>query len=286
MTEPPQLFSWAVDKDWQFTHLDTVNITTSSFYFSEDGKIAFSAGGSGGRINAIDDDGAIGQQLDEVFFVPKEEIVNVDETRAEVLYGGHAFDMNVNRKAFVPHLGMNAIYTYDIAENWTADLLSVNLGPTHGDGPRNSYPTKDGKLLYMITEHNVRGKSTFRGNTAQPSRNGIFLFTSTRSWNNTEANGYAAAFELGCQGYLKSEEALTFYEAPLTLVSAGGLRVAFWEDETNQDPAGVTDYMYLSDTSEGFMYVLGWTPSNHSLDKVAEIQYPDNATPYEAVWLD
>lgn len=46
--------------------------------------------------------------------------------------------------------GMNSIFMYDIAENGTATPLSINLSPTEGDGPRNSYPSKDGKLLYVV----------------------------------------------------------------------------------------------------------------------------------------
>jgi carboxy-cis,cis-muconate cyclase len=46
---------------------------------------------------------------------------------------------------------MNSIYMYDIAENGTARLLSINLSPSDGDGPRNSYPSKDGKLLYVVS---------------------------------------------------------------------------------------------------------------------------------------
>jgi hypothetical protein len=30
MSEPPQLFSWAIDENWEFTHLDTVNISKSN----------------------------------------------------------------------------------------------------------------------------------------------------------------------------------------------------------------------------------------------------------------
>lgn len=131
----------------------------------------------------------------------------------------------------------------------------------------------------------MRGQYTYRSNTVQQSRDGKYLFTSTRGWNNTEANGWVAAFELGCNGYLRSEDAVTFYKAPVTLGSAAGLRVAYWEDETNSDPNGLTDYMYLSDTSEGWMYILGWTPSSYTLDAVASLHYPDNAAPYEAVWL-
>lgn len=118
------------------------------------------------------------------------------------------------------------------------------------------------------------------------SRDGKYLFTSTRSWNNTEANGYVAAFALNDDGLLKSEKAVAFYEAPVTLGSAGGLRVAPWQDGTNSNPNGITDYMYLSDTSDGWMFILGWTPSNHTLDVVASLHYPDNSTPYEATWLD
>lgn len=120
------------------------------------------------------------------------------------------------------------------------------------------------------------------------SRDGKYLFTSTRGWNNTEANGWVGAFALKKSGHLKSEEAVTYYKAPLTLGSAAGLRVAFWEDEDtySANGKGITDYMYLSDTSEGYMYILGWNPSEKKLEEVASLRYPDDAAPYEAVWLD
>ncbi|KAM5354539.1 hypothetical protein ACJ41O_001186 [Fusarium nematophilum] len=313
MSEPPRIFSWAVSQDFEFSHLDTVNVTTSSCYFSDNGEYAFTAGGSGARINALTEDGGIGEEVHEMFYVPEQEIPRVDKTRSAVasLYGAHGFDVNVNNKGFIPHLAWDAIFMYDIFENGTANLLSINLSPEVGDGPRNSFPSKDGKFLYVITEHSqyldvyeiketalkhrqratvipndLRGKYTYRSNTVQMSRDGRYLFTSTRGWNNTEANGWVAAFELGRSGLLKSEDAVTFYKAPLTLGSAAGLRVAFWEDETTRGRKGVTDYMYLSDTSEGYMYVLGWTPSKKKLEQIAELHYPDDAAPYEAVWLD
>lgn len=132
----------------------------------------------------------------------------------------------------------------------------------------------------------MRGKFTYRSNAAQLSRDGKYIFTSTRGWNNTEANGWVAAFALNDRGHLKSEIALSYYKAPLTLGAAAGLRVAFWEDETNSDPNGLTDYMYLSDTSEGIMYILGWTPSTNTLSEVTSYKYETGASPYEAVWLD
>ena len=45
---------------------------------------------------------------------------------------------------------MNAIWMYDIGSDGMATLQSINMSPTPGDGPRNSYPTADGKLLYVV----------------------------------------------------------------------------------------------------------------------------------------
>lgn len=131
----------------------------------------------------------------------------------------------------------------------------------------------------------VRNKYTFRSDAVQLSRDRSTIFASTRS-SNTTANGWVAAFKLDEDGKLESSEALTYYEAPLSLGVAGGLRVAFWEDETNADPSGVTDYMYLSDTQEGYMYILDWTPATNTISEVAALKYPDHVKPYEAVWLD
>ncbi|KAF6813048.1 hypothetical protein CMUS01_12930 [Colletotrichum musicola] len=199
MIEPPRIFSWAVSEDFTFTHLDTVNVN--------DGKYTFSAGGPGARINLIAEDGGIGEQIDEMFYVPKLDIEDVDKTRQAVLYGAHAFDVNVNRKG-----GWDAIFMYEIGEEGKADLLSINLTPSPGDGPRNSYPTADGKLLYVINKHSQ----------------------------------YLDVYEVGNTRLEHSQRATVIPEG-----SAAGLRVAFWEDETNSAPGGVTDYIYLSDTSEG-----------------------------------
>lgn len=39
---------------------------------------------------------------------------------------------------------------YDIYKNGTAELLSINLSPEEHDGPRNVYPSEDGKWLYVV----------------------------------------------------------------------------------------------------------------------------------------
>lgn len=65
--------------DWQLTCT-----ATSSCYFSDDGDYVFSVGGPGARINAITEDGGIGEKVDEMFFVPQQDVQNVDKTREAV----------------------------------------------------------------------------------------------------------------------------------------------------------------------------------------------------------
>lgn len=44
------------------------------------------------------DDGGIGEQVDEVFFVPQEDIPNVDKTRQAVVRTGHKHTCRCNEK--------------------------------------------------------------------------------------------------------------------------------------------------------------------------------------------
>jgi carboxy-cis,cis-muconate cyclase len=39
---------------------------------------------------------------------------------------------------------------YDINDDGSAYLLCTNLSPELGDGSRNSFPSEDGKLLYVV----------------------------------------------------------------------------------------------------------------------------------------
>lgn len=113
MSEPPRIFSWSVSENFEFTHMDTVNISkskflpsklplsaswglfslltipwckaTSSCYFSDNGDYVFTAGGPGARINALTEDGGIGEEVHEMFYVPPEDIPDVDKTRSAVV---------------------------------------------------------------------------------------------------------------------------------------------------------------------------------------------------------
>lgn len=58
---------------------------SSSCYISDDGEYAFSAGGPTAHIHAISENGGIGEQIDELLFIPEQEIPNVDKTRNAVV---------------------------------------------------------------------------------------------------------------------------------------------------------------------------------------------------------
>jgi carboxy-cis,cis-muconate cyclase len=60
-------------------------LATSSCYLSDDGEFAYSAGGPGARINALTDDGSLGEEVQEMLYVPKEDIEDVNKTRSAVV---------------------------------------------------------------------------------------------------------------------------------------------------------------------------------------------------------
>lgn len=57
---------------------------------------------------------------------------------------------------------------YDIGEEGKAHLLSINLTPYPGYGPRNSYTTAttaDGKLLYVVSARSNKSRRMDGGRT-------------------------------------------------------------------------------------------------------------------------
>jgi carboxy-cis,cis-muconate cyclase len=121
MSEPPLISSWFRTHNNKLTHINTANISdcsldlscssatltpaaTSSFYISDNGDHAFSVGGYGARINALDNGGSTGNLTDEMFCILKQEIGKVGRTRAAMFYSAHGFDVNMNKKDLHPIL--------------------------------------------------------------------------------------------------------------------------------------------------------------------------------------
>jgi len=119
-------------------------------------------------------------------YVPQQDISNVDKTRSAVVCGSDTpnYESHVTngkcvsctalmalismqiisgwyrtcklcltilqQARLMQNSAWDAVFMYNIAENGTSKLLSINLSPEAGDGPRNVYPSKNGKWLYMV----------------------------------------------------------------------------------------------------------------------------------------
>lgn len=74
--------------------------------------------------------------------------------RSPQRYGSHSIDLSpATKQAFVPHVGRNSIYIYDVNPDGT--LAFTAEAPSFGnhDGPRHVVPSPDGQKLYVVTEH-------------------------------------------------------------------------------------------------------------------------------------
>lgn len=120
----------------------------------------------------------------------------------------------------------------------------------------------------------------YRGNTLRFSRDGHFIFASTRG--SSGLHGYVAAFELDSKGYLKSEEPVAHYEMPFSGGIAGAIEPAFWK---GSEGINAHDYLLLVDEERGSVSVLGWSGGLRQFKEVASTSLPEGATASHAIWL-
>jgi carboxy-cis,cis-muconate cyclase len=172
----PSLSSWSIGESYDtLQHLNTVPIserhlfssrnlikrstflaaTSSYLQITPDSKRLYSAGGPTGEVHSLAVDGSIGIKLQELLYVEPDELAQADKTRVALRYGSHGIDINLaTKQAFVPHLGSNSIYMYDVLANGGLNL--VNKAESFGngkDGPRHVIFSEDGTTLYTVTEH-------------------------------------------------------------------------------------------------------------------------------------
>jgi carboxy-cis,cis-muconate cyclase len=131
-----------------------------------------------------------------------------------------------------------------------------------------------------VTPPNV-DRHSYRGNTLRLSRDGKFLFASTRGATK-ETRGYMTAFELDSTGRLASLDAVDFHQTPTSCGIAGAIEPAFWKG--SEGIAG-QDYLLHVDEETGFVRVLGWSGALKRFQEIASTQLPDGATASHAIWL-
>ncbi|KAF9044196.1 hypothetical protein BJ165DRAFT_1347954 [Panaeolus papilionaceus] len=163
---PPVLSSWRVEKaeqpeDWNVRFLNSVPITATSSYIAipPPFKRAYSVGGPTGEVHDLDPvDGAFGSKLQEILFVPEDQLETADKTRVALRYGSHGIEFTPSRRlAFVPVLGTQSIemFEHDPETGKLTLLTSVSSprGAAAQDGPRHLKIHPNGRVLYCVTEH-------------------------------------------------------------------------------------------------------------------------------------
>ncbi|KAG5715149.1 hypothetical protein E4T56_gene1075, partial [Termitomyces sp. T112] len=138
---PPVLSSWSFDKA-RVGHVNNVPITATSSYITVPAPFthAYSAGGPAGEVHAIDPaSGALSHALQQLLFVPPDDLPAADKTRAALRYGAHALEFSPTGHAFVPVLGTDSIemYTRNASTGLLAHLTSVPSPRATHDGPRH-----------------------------------------------------------------------------------------------------------------------------------------------------
>jgi len=161
--QPARLSAWDIHFDGpgmppQLTLINHAPITAVSSYISSKYSLLFSVGGPTGELHQLNPHtGAIQEKLQELLFVPKEALQHEDKSRNALRYGSHAIEVSSLDQVFVPHLGRNSIWMYQLdAHKKALKFLSEVMSVRADDGPRHAVVSADGRRLYVVTEHTSR----------------------------------------------------------------------------------------------------------------------------------
>jgi len=161
--QPARLSAWDIhfDRPGMPPRLSLINdapITAVSSYISSKHSLLFSVGGPTGELHQLNPHtGAIQEKLQELLFVPKEALQHEDKSRNALRYGSHAIEVSSLDQVFVPHLGRNSIWMYQLdADKKALKFLSEVKSVRADDGPRHAVVSADGRRLYVVTEHTSR----------------------------------------------------------------------------------------------------------------------------------
>ncbi|KAF5310144.1 hypothetical protein D9619_010396 [Psilocybe cf. subviscida] len=330
---PPALSSWEVlrppGETWSVRHINSVPITATSSYVTVPApyRHVYSAGGPTGEVHIVDEvTGGLSEKIQQLLFVPEDELESADKTRVALRYGSHGVEFT-SRFAFIPVLGTDTIEMYerDLSSGKLNHIASVGSPRGKGahDGPRHVKIHPNGKVLYSVTEHTNMvdaykiqpttleyvasqsllpeqhevNSSQFRGDTlmlAPPSSSfpsPRVLFTTTRG-GKSDTRGWLSAFALDEDGLFTSKSQR--FETP----TSGGKANAI--DLLQKNPSGADglwivltddDDATASSSGTGSVRVLEWDET--SIQIVCEWPSSDEDIAGErilgashAIWLD
>ncbi|EAU86955.1 hypothetical protein CC1G_09812 [Coprinopsis cinerea okayama7 len=161
---PPILSSWRTTRTNErvdgLEHVNTVPITATSSYINIPPPYTFiySAGGPTGEVHEYDPQtGGFGRKVQQVLFVPEDELEKADKSRVALRYGSHGVEFSSEGDGFIPVLGTDSIEMYR-KDPETGELIHISSnGSPRGtglhDGPRHVKVHPNGKVLYCVAEH-------------------------------------------------------------------------------------------------------------------------------------
>ncbi|KAI5477033.1 hypothetical protein MNV49_006909 [Pseudohyphozyma bogoriensis] len=297
----------------------TLTATSSYIQVSPFQPRIYSAGGPTGEVHEVDPaTGGFGKKLQELLYVPEDELEAADKTRVALRYGSHAIDISLPRKkVFAPHVGSDTIYMYDLEENGTLKLLAKcpSFGDEH-EGPRHTIPSPDGTKLYAVTEHtsyidvyNINADSlthvqrvsvippekyslrkSFRGDTLRFSQDGRFLYGTTRGMT-AATRGYVAVWEIAADGTLGTGSPLAEPVDSFETGTSGGKANAVEAFPFHPEGQAIArDWVALTDDQDGWVWILEW--DGKKLSEIAGVRLGEGEEGEEAgvgashaVWL-
>lgn len=163
--QPPSVASYRILEDGSAELLNQKEIRALSGYVAVTDRHLYSAGGPSGEVFLLnDEDGSIGDLVQEVSFRRAEEL---DDGKRDgvahgsfggLRHGSHSVDLSPDgRSLYVADIGHNCIWTYSVdeSERGRPPLTpgAKHVSPRPHDGPRHTWPHPSGRVLYCVQEH-------------------------------------------------------------------------------------------------------------------------------------
>ncbi|GHJ87651.1 hypothetical protein NliqN6_4053 [Naganishia liquefaciens] len=317
---PPSLYSFHVaagpaaeDKPpvVELTYQGKTPITAISSYITLTNSHIYSIGGPTGEVHARPNASSLtgfGEKLQEVLFVPQDQLEGWDKTNKALRYGAHGIEFDPNGRAYIPDLGANAIWVHQMQPDGTLELVKEVKSARDEDGPRHAVVSANGKCLYAVTEHtqfvdvyditeqgldHVHSASMipqgadphdYRGDTIRLSATTPFVFATTRG-KDASTRGLLCAYAIDeTTGHLVApgQAPAAVYETPTNGGKANAIEVVAVNGRGKGDER---EWIVLTDDSDpGLVVVISW--NGEAFEEVSRVELMQGDGASHAVWLE
>lgn len=294
-TDPPSVAAYRVPEDSS----EPLNLLNSKQTKARSGYVCcsethvYSAGGPTGEVYSINEDGGLGELVQELSFVEDEKKQVSGEKIPHGNFGGlrhgaHSADLSPDGKSlYIADIGRNCVWTYSVNSSSDSTRLHLALGSKHvsprpTDGPRHTTPHPTGNYLYSLQEHTsmVDVFSILPDGTSLAHVQGVRIIPDDKDpkdyWadevrlstqNGSEprflyastrglestTRGYVAVFKILPSGEIADDKPVDMFET----ATSGG-----WANAVEPAPlrlgTGSVEYLAMTDSEEGWVFVLSF----------------------------